>query len=199
MPSVLIGRTGGFQPDVLLDFTKAFYRKDGLIGSIAAIGGTTVGAPSITSAGLLCGSGEYISVPYDVTGDFVVVADFAAITAGVVAYYLHPSSKGEYVGWSGLSPTVTAASEGFGLGRVDAVSPTSTKAAFGWQGNFFKASFMGSTVTSRNNFAPPTISGSSSLLCGNSGGASQANGRVRSVAIFKGAFTDLDFAAFSTP
>jgi len=199
MPSVLIGRTGGFQPDVLLDFTQAFYRKDGSIGTIPGIGGTITGSPSITSAGLLCTSGQGVSVPYTFTGDFVVVADFAAITTGVLVSFQHPSGgEAEFAAWGPSPASVVVNASTGGLSDIVAANPASTKVAFGWQGNTLKGSFMGGAVVNRSGTAP-SLAGASSIKCGWDGTTNQANGRLRSLLIFKGAFTDLDFAAFSTP
>jgi hypothetical protein len=197
--AVSIGRAP--RPDIptaalRLDFANGVYRKDGVTDTFSALGGTTSGAPSINSSGLLCSSsGQSLQIPYTHSGQFLTRVVTEADTSGAAASNAvlwrdtdGPALARLFKFTSSITSFFTsdaAASTG-----GSALPITSTRFVFGFTNGALRSSANGSTpsvgpLSATFSFSPGQI------IVGNDDTGTQPWGkRIRSVEVFLGDFTD---------
>lgn len=201
--SVVIGRTLPDAPgDLLLDFRNENFRKDGVTDTFSALGGSLYGGATITpGSGLICNaSGEYAEISYGLTGDFMLVALYGSATSIVTRRVC------DYTGGSNSLVSILNSSDPANVTirtRGSSGLPTNTssaltnpqKIAVGKVGSVRKFSVNGAAVVTQN---PGDVFGdfaSGILTVG--GDTVPWTDPIRSIAIFKGTFTDAQIQALS--
>ena len=190
-------RLYGLQADLLLDFKNGVYQKDGTSGSITDIGGTNTG--TITGGvGLTCTGTQVMTIPYNFTGPFIMVVDHDAINDAnhrIMASLHRNSSNNLTIQGSGTFYAVFYPPSSILL----QTKPYPGKTVAGYQGTTAKVAQVGEAVTTGSSGATPDFSTATTLYVGNGAGSSNVypcTTVIRSVAIYRGTFTDAEIAAF---
>lgn len=195
----LIRNAAGRAADLLLDFANGVYRKDGVTDTFSNLGGTNTG--TVSGSGLLCdANGEYASVVYDTSGDFIIVIDATAPPGDAVnrfAFQYFRSSNSHEIDLYRTSGGVLTLLLATNL--VQQLTLASfTKIAFGVQGGNIKYSLDGAAVvTTALTITAPNLTGGI-FKVGNAGtNVSPWGTNVRSAKDYKGTFIDAEIRAFA--
>lgn len=194
-------RYGGGAPpapvaDLLLDFKNGVYRKDGVTDTFTALGGTNTG--TVTPGVGLTTTGSQIAImPYDANVECVFVVDADDVTAATryaMEYGAAPNSIS-------IAMLRLAGPDQYFFQIVVPSFGQSTlagKAVFGVQGGRARVCIAGGAVNDLGAAAVPTPV-SPEVGVGNYRGAPLPwTGVIRSVAIYKGTFSDAQIQALST-
>lgn len=183
-------------PDLFAGFATATYEKDGVpYASFTAMGGTVTSGAVIDATGLVCdASGERAFIAYNGTSDGVLVIDADT-----------PSTTSCLAEWKGATSYIRAifagvrVTQAVGTGAAaERVVSSLSKVAIGFQSGVLRVSVNGATVTTNAITGAVDLS-SATLSIGrdNGGTLDPPSVPIRSVAIYKGTFTDAEIQALS--
>lgn len=186
--------------DLLADFANATYRKDGTnYASFTAMGGVFIGSPTVNASGLTCTGTQRARITYGFDTDAIWVVDFDAPTAGatraIFEHYISTPDR-ETVLYRQADTTYRAQGRGGSLVTLDNAT-SAPKWAGGFQAGSFRASFNGGAIMSGVT-TRPNLTGAELYVGGDAFGGSNATLQpIRSIAIYKGSFTDAQIQSLS--
>lgn len=198
--AIMGGPPPGLVADLLLDFQNGVYRKDGVTDTFSNLGGTNTGTVT-GGTGLTCTGAQLASIPYNVTGPFVIVGDHDYPATAAFGAFLIRRPAGDVVVHErdSVSATPQVAGQSSAAGMAPIPTGTSGKVAAYVNGGVVRVSRGGAAVTA-DALGSGSFDFSSGALVemGNRFGSRPLTVPLRSVAIYKGTFTDAEIQTLAT-